>query len=104
MLWDIHFHLCYSQAPEFDRWSGSSREATDLQRQPQDKRRSRELQQPAGDDNPISPGYTEPLCVSVCPNSPNPLMSNREHDIFQLQRAFIRKLIFYECFSATALI
>lgn len=67
MLWDIHF-LCYSQALEFDRWSGSSHGVTDPLRQSQDKRRSRELQLPSADDNPMSPGYAEPLCVSVYPN------------------------------------
>ncbi|KAA0707078.1 Pleckstrin -like proteiny domain-containing family N member 1 [Triplophysa tibetana] len=61
-VYDIIYTPTQKQAPEFDRWSGSSREASDLQRHPQDKRRSRELQLPAGDDNPISPGYTEPLC------------------------------------------
>ncbi len=79
MLWDIHFLLHCSQAPEFDRWSGSSHGATNPLRQSQDKRRSRELQLPNADDNPISPGYAEPLCVSAYLNNQNPLVSSCEH-------------------------
>uniref|UniRef100_A0A671MFQ9 Pleckstrin homology domain-containing family N member 1-like n=1 Tax=Sinocyclocheilus anshuiensis TaxID=1608454 RepID=A0A671MFQ9_9TELE len=69
-VYDIIYTPTQKQAPEFDRWSGSSHGATDPLRQSQDKRRSHELQLPSADDNPISPGYAEPLCfISSRPNS-----------------------------------
>ncbi|XP_065141921.1 uncharacterized protein plekhn1 [Paramisgurnus dabryanus] len=73
-VYDIIYTPTQKQAPEFDRWSGSSREAADphppIRLPAQDKRRSRELQLPASDDNSVSPGYTEPLCfISSRPTS-----------------------------------
>uniref|UniRef100_A0A8C1G849 Pleckstrin homology domain-containing family N member 1-like n=1 Tax=Cyprinus carpio TaxID=7962 RepID=A0A8C1G849_CYPCA len=69
-IYDIIYTPTQKQAPEFDRWSGSSHGATDPLRQSQDKRRSHELQLPSADDNTISPGYAEPLCfISSRPNS-----------------------------------
>lgn len=88
------------QAPEFDRWSGTSREASEPQRQSQDKRRSRELQLPVGDDNLVSPGYTEPLCVSACSNSPNPLMSSCQHDICLTATCYYKETHFSWRFNA----
>ncbi|XP_051517265.1 probable pleckstrin homology domain-containing family N member 1 [Myxocyprinus asiaticus] len=60
-VYDIIYTPTQKQAPETDRWSGSSHGGADPLRQSQDKRRSHELQLPSGDDNTISPGYTEPL-------------------------------------------
>uniref|UniRef100_A0A8C1FM33 Pleckstrin homology domain containing, family N member 1 n=1 Tax=Cyprinus carpio carpio TaxID=630221 RepID=A0A8C1FM33_CYPCA len=69
-IYDIIYTPTQKQAPEFDRWSGTSHGATDPLRQSQDKRRSHELQLPSADDNTISPGYAEPLCfISSRPNS-----------------------------------
>ncbi|KAL0158266.1 hypothetical protein M9458_046342, partial [Cirrhinus mrigala] len=61
-VYDIIYTPTQKQAPEFDRWSSSSHGATDPLRQSQDKRRSHELQLPSAIDNPVSPGYAEPLC------------------------------------------
>lgn len=75
ILRERYSHSRYSQAPELDRWSASSHGVSEPPKQ--DKRRSYELQLPSADDNPISPGYAEPLCVSVDPS--NPLTSSCEH-------------------------
>lgn len=55
------------QAPEFDRWSGNSQGQSESLRlgRSLSGRGSRHLQFPRREDNPLSPGYTEPLCVSV---------------------------------------
>ncbi|KAK7132285.1 hypothetical protein R3I93_018742 [Phoxinus phoxinus] len=69
-VYDIIYTPTQKQAQEFDRWSSSSHGVTDPLRQSQDKRRSRDLQLPSADDNPVSPGYTEPLCfISSRPTS-----------------------------------
>ncbi|XP_017564755.1 probable pleckstrin homology domain-containing family N member 1 [Pygocentrus nattereri] len=70
-VYDIIYTPTQREAPEIDvRWSSSSRGgAVPLQRS-QSGRGSRELQLPRGDDNPLSPGYTEPLCyISSRPTS-----------------------------------
>lgn len=70
----IHTVFLRLQAPEINaRWSGSSRggaEEVVLQKL-HSGRRSCELQLPRCDDNSLSPGYTEPLCVS---EHPTPVM------------------------------
>ncbi|XP_052396092.1 probable pleckstrin homology domain-containing family N member 1 [Carassius gibelio] len=69
-VYDIIYTPTQKQAPEFDRWSGSSHGATEPLRQSQHKRRSHEFQLPSADDNPVSPGYAEPLCfISSRPSS-----------------------------------
>lgn len=97
MLRDIHF-LCYSQALEFDRWSSSSHGVTDPLRQSQDKRRSHELQLPSADDNLVSPGYAEPLCVSVYLTSPNLLTSSCECDICPAAMCYREQVFLGELF------
>lgn len=54
------------QVPQFNRWSGNSQGQTESLKlsQSQSGRGSYNLQLPAHEDNPLSPGYTEPLCVS----------------------------------------
>ncbi len=56
----------YVQAPQFDRWSGNSQGRSDSFkfRQSPSGRGSHNLQLPIHEDNPLSPGYSEPLCVS----------------------------------------
>lgn len=58
---------CHYQAPEFDRWSNTSanRGPAEALRLSHSGRGSHELPFPSGEDNPLSPGYTEPLCVSL---------------------------------------
>lgn len=53
------------------RWSGSNRGGSEeiAMQKLHSERRSCELQLPHRDDNPLSPGYTEPLCVSEHPSS-----------------------------------
>ncbi|TSN03431.1 Pleckstrin homology domain-containing family N member 1 [Bagarius yarrelli] len=72
-VYDIIYTPTQRQAPEINmRWSGGSRggvEETALQKL-QHIRRSCELQLPRCDDNPLSAGYTEPLCyISSRPTS-----------------------------------
>lgn len=53
------------------RWSGSNRGGAEeiAMQKLHSERRSCELQLPHRNDNPLSPGYTEPLCVSEHPSS-----------------------------------
>ncbi|KAG7323582.1 hypothetical protein KOW79_013284 [Hemibagrus wyckioides] len=72
-VYDIIYTPTQREAPEINvRWSGSSRggaEEVALQKL-HSGRRSCELQLPRCDDNPLSPGYIEPLCyISSRPGS-----------------------------------
>lgn len=67
-VYDIIYTPTQKQAPELDRWSASSHGVSEPPKQ--DKRRYYDLQLPSADDNPISPGYAEPLCfISSRPTS-----------------------------------
>lgn len=70
-VYDIIYTPTQTEAPELNvRWSSSNRSVTDPRQQPQSGRGSCELQLPCGDDNSLSPGYTEPLCyISSRPTS-----------------------------------
>lgn len=60
------------QAPQFDRWSGHSQGRMESVKssQPPSGRGSRNLQFPILDENPLTPGYSEPRCVSrLCATS-----------------------------------
>ncbi|TRY96612.1 hypothetical protein DNTS_024244 [Danionella cerebrum] len=59
-VYDIIYTPTQKEDPKLDRWSGSNNSAL----QSQDKHRSHELQIPSADANPLSPGYTEPLCYT----------------------------------------
>ena len=61
------------QSPQFDRWSSNSQGKRDSLKLGlrQSGRGSHNLQFPQPEDeDPLSPGYTEPLCVSVSENFP----------------------------------
>ncbi|KAG9269666.1 pleckstrin homology domain-containing family N member 1 [Astyanax mexicanus] len=78
-VYDIIYTPTQRQAPEIDvRWSSGSRGGADPLQQSYGGRGSRELQLPRGDDNPLSPGYTEPLCyISSRPTSADTQYSMR---------------------------
>ncbi|XP_028849617.1 probable pleckstrin homology domain-containing family N member 1 isoform X3 [Denticeps clupeoides] len=63
-VYDIIYTPTQREAPELDRWSNNSRSRTSSVRQSHSGRGSRELQVPHIEDNPLSPGYTEPLCFA----------------------------------------
>ncbi|KAM9444926.1 uncharacterized protein plekhn1 [Clarias gariepinus] len=72
-VYDIMYTPTHKEAPEISkRWSGSSRGGAEeiILKKVHSGRRSCELQLPCSDDNPLSPGYTEPLCyISSRPTS-----------------------------------
>ncbi|XP_048096558.1 LOW QUALITY PROTEIN: probable pleckstrin homology domain-containing family N member 1 [Alosa alosa] len=65
-VYDIIYTPTQREAPDFDRWSNTShsRGPTEALRLSHSGRGSHELPFPSGEDNPLSPGYTEPLCYS----------------------------------------
>ncbi|XP_062397613.1 probable pleckstrin homology domain-containing family N member 1 isoform X2 [Sardina pilchardus] len=67
-VYDIIYTPTQREAPDFDRWSNTShsRGPTEALRLSHGGRSSHELPLPfpSGEDNPLSPGYTEPLCYS----------------------------------------
>ncbi|XP_029013195.1 probable pleckstrin homology domain-containing family N member 1 [Betta splendens] len=65
-VYDIIYTPTHREAAQFDRWSANSQNEP----RPQSKRGSYGLQMPLHADNPLSPGYTEPLCyISSRPSS-----------------------------------
>ncbi|XP_066528235.1 probable pleckstrin homology domain-containing family N member 1 [Hoplias malabaricus] len=69
-VYDIIYTPTQREAPAIDRWSSGSRGGSVQLQRSQSGRGSHELQLPRCDDNPLSPGYTEPLCyVSSRPGS-----------------------------------
>ncbi|XP_029910618.1 probable pleckstrin homology domain-containing family N member 1 [Myripristis murdjan] len=65
-VYDIIYTPTKREAPQFDRWSETSHGLSDSMRlsRSQSGRGSFKLQLPQHEDNPLSPGYTEPLCYS----------------------------------------
>ncbi|XP_071369938.1 pleckstrin homology domain-containing family N member 1 isoform X1 [Centroberyx affinis] len=65
-VYDIIYTPTQREGPQFDRWSGNSQGLSESLRlsRPQSGRGSRNLQFPRHEDNPLSPGYTEPLCYT----------------------------------------
>ncbi|KAM9855697.1 uncharacterized protein plekhn1 isoform 2-T2 [Aulostomus maculatus] len=65
-VYDIIYTPTHREAPQFDRWSGNSQGRSDSSKfsQSQSGRGSYNLQLPIHEDNPLSPGYSEPLCYS----------------------------------------
>uniref|UniRef100_A0A8C4IAD6 Pleckstrin homology domain containing, family N member 1 n=1 Tax=Dicentrarchus labrax TaxID=13489 RepID=A0A8C4IAD6_DICLA len=62
-VYDIIYTPTHREAPQFDRWSGNSQgrsESLKFRQSPS----GRNLQLPIHEDNPLSPGYSEPLCYS----------------------------------------
>ncbi|XP_040913357.1 probable pleckstrin homology domain-containing family N member 1 isoform X1 [Toxotes jaculatrix] len=65
-VYDIIYTPTQREAPQFDRWSGHSQGRSESLKfsQSQSGRGSYNLQLPIHEDNPLSPGYSEPLCYS----------------------------------------
>uniref|UniRef100_A0A8C5NGG6 PH domain-containing protein n=1 Tax=Gouania willdenowi TaxID=441366 RepID=A0A8C5NGG6_GOUWI len=65
-VYDIIYTPTSTEAPKFDRWSGSSQERADSLKfsQSLSGRLSQNPQLPIHEEDPLSPGYTEPLCYS----------------------------------------
>uniref|UniRef100_A0A3B4TXZ8 Pleckstrin homology domain containing, family N member 1 n=1 Tax=Seriola dumerili TaxID=41447 RepID=A0A3B4TXZ8_SERDU len=65
-VYDIIYTPTQREAPQFDRWSGNSQGQTESLKfsQSPSGRGSHNLQLPIHEDNPLSPGYSEPLCYS----------------------------------------
>ncbi|KAB5546239.1 hypothetical protein PHYPO_G00069760 [Pangasianodon hypophthalmus] len=80
-VYDIIYTPTQREAPEINvRWSGSSRGGAEeiAVQKSHSGRRSCELQLPRSNGNPLSPGYTEPLCyISSRPTSVDTQYSGR---------------------------
>ncbi|XP_034394275.1 pleckstrin homology domain-containing family N member 1 isoform X2 [Cyclopterus lumpus] len=65
-VYDIIYTPTHSEAPQFDRWSGNSHGRTESLKFSHSPSGcgTHNLQLPIQEDNPLSPGYTEPLCYS----------------------------------------
>ncbi|XP_035864243.1 probable pleckstrin homology domain-containing family N member 1 isoform X1 [Sander lucioperca] len=65
-VYDIIYTPTNREAPQFDRWSGNSHGRTDSLKFSQSPSEcgSHNLHLPIHNDNPLSPGYSEPLCYS----------------------------------------
>uniref|UniRef100_A0A4W6CG85 Pleckstrin homology domain containing, family N member 1 n=1 Tax=Lates calcarifer TaxID=8187 RepID=A0A4W6CG85_LATCA len=65
-VYDIIYTPTQREAPQFDRWSGHSQGRSESLKysQSQSGRGSHNLQLPIHEDNPLSPGYSEPLCYN----------------------------------------
>uniref|UniRef100_A0A3Q3KJI3 PH domain-containing protein n=1 Tax=Monopterus albus TaxID=43700 RepID=A0A3Q3KJI3_MONAL len=76
-VYDIIYTPTQREAPQFDRWSGNSQGRTESVKFSQSRsgHGSHNLQLPIHEDNPLSPGYTEPYCY----NSSRPCSSETAH-------------------------
>ncbi|CAJ1085394.1 pleckstrin homology domain-containing family N member 1 isoform X3 [Xyrichtys novacula] len=65
-VYDIIYTPTHRETPQFDRWSGNSqgRSGSFKFSQSTSGYGSHNIQLPIHEDNPLSPGYTEPLCYS----------------------------------------
>ncbi|XP_077371101.1 uncharacterized protein plekhn1 isoform X2 [Festucalex cinctus] len=63
-VYDIIYTPTHREAPQFDRWSGNSQGYPESLKFSQSGRGSHSRQFPTHEDNPLSPGYSEPLCYS----------------------------------------
>uniref|UniRef100_A0A3Q0R7I1 Pleckstrin homology domain containing, family N member 1 n=1 Tax=Amphilophus citrinellus TaxID=61819 RepID=A0A3Q0R7I1_AMPCI len=65
-VYDIIYTPTKTEAPQFDRWSGHSQGKMEPVKssQPPSGRGSRNLPLPLHDENPLTPGYSEPRCYS----------------------------------------
>uniref|UniRef100_A0A8C6UAT8 Pleckstrin homology domain containing, family N member 1 n=1 Tax=Neogobius melanostomus TaxID=47308 RepID=A0A8C6UAT8_9GOBI len=68
-VYDIIYTPTQKEGPQVDRWSGNSQEKKDSLRFSHSGRASQNIPFPIHEDNPLSPGYTEPLCYSSRPSS-----------------------------------
>ncbi|XP_061657621.1 probable pleckstrin homology domain-containing family N member 1 isoform X2 [Syngnathoides biaculeatus] len=63
-VYDIIYTPTQREAPQFDRWSGSGQGHTEPLNFSQSGRGSHSRHFPTHEGNPLSPGYSEPLCYS----------------------------------------
>ncbi|XP_069545084.1 probable pleckstrin homology domain-containing family N member 1 isoform X1 [Brachyistius frenatus] len=65
-VYDIIYTPTNMEAPQFERWSGNSQGRVESLKfnQSLSGRGSQNLQLPIHEENPLSPGYSEPLCYS----------------------------------------
>ncbi|XP_077467101.1 uncharacterized protein plekhn1 [Stigmatopora argus] len=63
-VYDIIYTPTHRETPQFDRWSGNSQGQPESIKFNHNGRGSYNRQFPTHEDNPLSPGYTEPLCYS----------------------------------------
>ncbi|XP_060930557.1 probable pleckstrin homology domain-containing family N member 1 [Limanda limanda] len=65
-VYDIIYTPTQKEAPQFDRWSGNSQGRSESLKfsQSTSGRGPHNLQLPIHEDNPLTPGYAEPLCYS----------------------------------------
>ncbi|KAL6119802.1 plekhn1 [Pungitius sinensis] len=65
-VYDIIYTPTHREVPQFDRWSGNSHGCTESLKfnHSQSGCGSHNLHIPIHEDNPLSPGYSEPLCYS----------------------------------------
>ncbi|XP_077580138.1 uncharacterized protein plekhn1 [Stigmatopora nigra] len=63
-VYDIIYTPTHRETPQFDRWSGNSQGQPESIKFNQNGRGSYNRQIPTHEDNPLSPGYSEPLCYS----------------------------------------
>ncbi|XP_056279259.1 pleckstrin homology domain-containing family N member 1 isoform X2 [Pseudoliparis swirei] len=65
-VYDIIYTPTHSETPQFDRWSGNSHGRAESLKFSHSSSGcgTHNLQLPIHEDNPLSPGYTEPLCYS----------------------------------------
>ncbi|KAK7878575.1 hypothetical protein WMY93_030411 [Mugilogobius chulae] len=68
-VYDIIYTPTQKEGPQVDRWSGHSQEKKDSLRFSQSGRAPQNIPFPIHEDNPLSPGYAEPLCFSSRPSS-----------------------------------
>ncbi|XP_054654270.1 probable pleckstrin homology domain-containing family N member 1 isoform X2 [Dunckerocampus dactyliophorus] len=63
-VYDIIYTPTHRETPQFDRWSGNSKVHPEPLKFSQSGRGSHNLPFPTHEDNPLSPGYSEPLCYT----------------------------------------
>uniref|UniRef100_A0A672ZXJ9 PH domain-containing protein n=1 Tax=Sphaeramia orbicularis TaxID=375764 RepID=A0A672ZXJ9_9TELE len=63
-VYDIIYTPTQREVPQFDRWSGNSQGRNESLKFSHSGSGSRNLQLPIHEDNPLSPGYAEPLCYN----------------------------------------
>ncbi|XP_061910260.1 probable pleckstrin homology domain-containing family N member 1 isoform X2 [Entelurus aequoreus] len=63
-VYDIIYTPTHRETPQFERWSGNSQAKPESRKMSQNGRGSHNLPFPTHEDNPLSPGYSEPLCYT----------------------------------------
>nr|XP_061802286.1 pleckstrin homology domain-containing family N member 1-like [Nerophis lumbriciformis] len=76
-VYDIIYTPTHREAPQFDRWSGNSQGYSESIKFSQSARGSYNRELPTHEDNPLSPGYSEPLCYSRPSSTDNTRLGSR---------------------------